>query len=344
MSDFPGMLKALLSTQLGEGPAVLATLVAVAGSSYRRPGARLLVTATGQRLGSISGGCLEEDVLLRARIVAATGQAELVTYDTSSENDLVWGVGLGCHGIVHVLLEPIPSPAPAWVHTLAARLAARRPTPLAVTWRSTDPRQLLGTQLAPTELSSQQALASPSSPTSAVFSETITPAPSLIIFGAGDDAQPLAQLAHTLSWHVTIADPRATFATAARFPTADRLIVAPAHELVARVTPEPDACAVVMTHHYVHDVPILRDLLSYDFPYIGLLGPKKRAARILADLARDGFAPTPARRTRFHAPIGLDLGADAPADVALSILAEIRAQRSGRDARPLRDRTRPIHD
>lgn len=166
----------------------------------------------------------------------------------------------------------------------------------------------------------------------------------MIIFGAGDDAQPLAQLAHTLSWHVTIADPRATFATAERFPTADLIIVAPAHELVARVAPESDAFTVVMTHHYVHDVPILRDLLSCDFPYIGLLGPKKRAARILADLAHDGFVPTPARLARFHAPIGLDLGADAPADVALSMLAEIRAQRSGRDARPLRDRARPIHD
>ena len=328
-------------TDSKRGPAVLATLVGVVGSSYRRPGARLLVTATGQRLGSISGGCLEEDVLLRARTVATTGRPELVTYDTSSENDLVWGVGLGCHGVVHVLLESIPSPAPGWVHTLAANLAARRPTPIAVTWRSTDPRQPLGTQLTPVQ---QSSLTSAPSPTFAVFHETITPAPSLIIFGAGDDAQPLAQLAHTLSWQVTIADPRTTFATAARFPTADLLIVAPAYELVARVAPEPDACAVVMTHHYVHDVPILRNLLSCDFPYIGLLGPKKRATRILADLARDGFVPNPERLACLHAPIGLDLGADAPADVALSILAEIQAQRSGRDARPLRERVRPIHE
>lgn len=331
-------------TDSRRGPAVLATLVAVVGSSYRRPGARLLVTASGQRLGSISGGCLEEDVLLRARAVAASGQPELVTYDTSSENDLVWGVGLGCHGVVQVLLEPIPSPAPAWVHTLAAQLAARRPTPLAVTWRSQDPKQPLGTQIAPSQPSPAQPPPASSASMATVFFETITPAPSLVIFGAGDDAQPLAQLAHTLSWHVTIADPRALFATGERFPSADRIVVAPAHELVARVAPEADACAVVMTHHYVHDVPILRNLLSYDFPYIGLLGPKKRATRILADLAGDGFVPTPARLARLHAPIGLDLGADAPADVALSILAEIRAHRSGRDARPLRDRARPIHD
>ncbi|MEI8088125.1 MAG: XdhC/CoxI family protein [Opitutaceae bacterium] len=344
MSDFPGIIQALLSTSSGEGTAVLATLVAVTGSSYRRPGARLLITAAGKRIGSISGGCLEEDIILRARAVATSGHPELVTYDTSSENDLVWGIGLGCHGIVHVLLEPIPTPWPTWVHSLATQLAARLPTPLAVTWRSTDPSQPLGTQLAPAEPSSQQALASQASPTSNVFFETIAPAPSLILFGAGDDAQPLAQLAQLLSWHVTIADPRASFATAARFPTASRLIVAPAHELVARVAPESEASVVVMTHHYVHDVPILSNLFSYDFPYIGLLGPKKRAARILADLAREGIIPSPEQLARFHAPIGLDLGADAPGDVALSILAEIRAQRSGRDARPLRYRANPIHD
>ena len=318
------------------GPAVLATLVAVAGSSYRRPGARLIVTATGERIGSISGGCLEEDVIARAHHVATTGRPELVTYDTSSENDLVWGVGLGCHGIVQVLLEPIPATAPAWVDMLATHLAARRPTPLAVLWRSADPAQPLGTRLA-ADL--------PTSPAdSAVFSETLTPPPALLIFGAGDDAQPLAQLAAPLGWAVTIADPRPAFATAARFPTASRLVVAPAAELVARVAPEPGALAVVMTHHYIHDVPLLRDLLPLDLPYLGLLGPKKRADRILADLARDGFTPTSAQVTALHAPVGLDLGAETPAEVALSILAEIRATLARRDARPLRDRTRPIHD
>ncbi len=318
----------------GRKPAVLATLVAVAGSSYRRPGARLLVTTGGQRIGSISGGCLEEDVLARAQTVAATGRAELVTYDTSSENDLVWGVGLGCHGVVEVLLESIPSPAPAWVDALAKNLAARRPTPLAVVWRSPSGVTPLGTRLA-TELP-------PPSPATTVFHETIMSPPALLIFGAGDDAQPLAQLAHPLGWAVTIADPRAAFATAARFPAA-RLVVAPAAELAARVAPEPGALAVVMTHHYVHDVPLLRALLPLDLAYLGLLGPRQRAERILADLARDGFSANPDQLARLHAPVGLDLGGDHPAAVALSMLAEMQAALTGRDARPLRTRTRPIH-
>jgi len=320
----------------GTGPAVLATLVAVAGSSYRRPGARLLVTADGRRLGSISGGCLEEDVLVRAGRVAASGRAELITYDTTSENDLVWGVGLGCHGVVQVLLEPVAAASAPWIEALAANLAARRPTPLAVRWQSSDPAAPLGTFLDPAPAA---ALPNPT-----VFRETVRPPPALLIFGAGDDAQPLAALADPLGWHVTVADPRPAFATAARFPTSARLVVAPAAELAARVAPEPGALAVVMTHHYIHDVPLLRALLPLDLDYVGLLGPKKRADRILADLARDGLVLTPAQRAKLHAPVGLDLGAETPAEVALSILAEIGATLTARDARPLRERTRPIHD
>jgi len=282
-------------------------------------------------VGSISGGCLEEDVLVRARRVLETGVAETVVYDTTSENDLVWGVGLGCHGVVRVVLEKLP-PRPAWVATLAENLSARRITRLAVTHRADDATRL-GTVLATDTSSSDHA----------VFLDTAAPPPALVIFGAGDDAQPLARLAHELGWYVTIADPRATFATAARFPTAEALVVGPAPELAARVSPPPDALAVVMTHHYVHDVPLLRALLPRPLAYLGLLGPKKRAERILADLARDGFAVTPEMSARLHAPVGLDLGADSPEQVALAILAEMQASLAGRSARPLRERTRPIH-
>ncbi len=321
-------------TASSEPAGVLATLVSVTGSSYRRPGARLLLTPHGTRLGSISGGCLEEDVLARATRVAATGIADLVTYDTTSENDLVWGVGLGCHGVVQVFIEKLP-PSPAWVATLAAHLRSHRPTPLAVVWRSTDP-SLLGTRLA------SEAADLPAS--CGIFLHTVPPPVRLAIFGAGDDAQPLTRLAKELGWHVTVADPRRDFTTPARFPLADALVVAPSPELVSRCALPSDALAVVMTHHYVHDVPILRDLLVRDLPYVGLLGPKKRAARILADLTADGATITPAQRARLHAPVGLDLGAETPEEVALSIVAEMRATLAARDARPLKERTRPIHD
>jgi xanthine dehydrogenase accessory factor len=312
---------------------VLATLVTVQGSSYRRPGARLLLTATGVRLGSISGGCLEEDVIAHARRVFATGRPAAVVYDTTEENELVWGVGLGCHGIVRVLIEKLP-PQPAWAMTLARHFATRQPTELVVTHAGADSAAWR------TELALPGGTPDPARQ----FRETIAPPIALVIFGAGDDAQPLARFAHELGWRVTVADPRPAFATAARFPTADGLLVAPAGELVARTAPDREALAVVMTHHYVHDVPLLRDLLPRPLAYLGLLGPRKRAEKILADLAAEGLAFTPAQRARLHAPVGLDLGADAPEQVALAIMAEMHAVLTGRDGRSLRERTRPIHE
>lgn len=327
MKELPAIVAALRATEAT--PAVLATLVSVEGSSYRRPGARLLVLPDGRRVGSISGGCLEEDVVARARNVQTTGCAETVVYDTTSENDLVWGVGLGCHGIVRVLIEKLPQ-RPAWVDTLAANFAARRPIALAVHHGEPAPQ---GTRLA-----------TPSDRADAgLFWQQIAPPTALAIFGAGDDAQPLARLAKELGWHITIADPRAAFATAARFPMADAITSTTADRLVATVNPDADGVAVVMTHHYVHDVPILRDLLARPLAYLGLLGPKKRAEKILGDLAEQGTPVSHEQRARLHAPVGLDLGADSPEQVALSILAEMQATLAGRDARPLRDRTRPIH-
>jgi xanthine dehydrogenase accessory factor len=320
---------------------VLATLVAVKGSSYRRPGARLLVTAEGLAIGSISGGCLEEDVIARARIVADSGQTELVTYDTTSENDLIWGVGLGCHGVVEVLLEKI-SPRAAWITTLASNLRGERATELATVWRnSADPA---GQSSPPLRLGSYLAAALPSLPGSAaVFFQRVRPPSSLVIFGAGNDVLPLVRFAKELGWHVTVADPRPAFATAARFPGADAIVVAPATELVTRAGPGPDALAVVMTHHYIHDLPLIRALLPRPLTYLGLLGPRQRAEKILADLARDGVELTPETRGRLHAPVGLNLGAETPAEVALAILAEMQAALAGRDARPLSELNRPIH-
>lgn len=327
MNELRSILQPLSAPAPGH---VLATLVAVAGSSYRRPGARLLLSADGLRFGSISGGCLEEDVIARARHVRETGAAEVVVYDTTSENDLVWGVGLGCHGVVHVLIEPLP-PSPSWAAELSAGLAAQQPTSLAVVWRAPAPTAL-GTRLA-RELP-------PLSDTGevAVFHDTVQPPVPLVIFGAGDDARPLARLAQELGWHVTVADPRPAFATRERFPTADALVVVSAEQLVARTMPSARAAVVVMTHHYIHDVPLLRDLLPRPLAYLGLLGPRKRAERILADLG-----VVPAAHPDLHAPVGLDLGAETPAEVALSIVAEIQATLAGRDARSLRHRAKPIH-
>ena len=205
-------------------PAVLATLVSVAGSSYRRPGARLLVRADGSRLGSVSGGCLEEDVLARAERVRASGMAEAAVYDTTAENDLVWGVGLGCHGVVRVLIEPVPTP-PAWAAAVASAAERRTRVQLIVTHEHGSPSGW-GTRLrdsvAPVE-------------SAGLFAQEFIPPPCLAIFGAGDDAIPLARLAHGLGWRVVVADPRVALNTAERFPWAENREIGPADTLVARV-------------------------------------------------------------------------------------------------------------
>jgi xanthine dehydrogenase accessory factor len=350
-------------------PAVLATLVKADGSSYRRTGARLLLRDPGPRIGSISGGCLEEDIAAHATQVLATGQPRTLVYDTTGENDLVWGAGLGCHGIVHVFLEPVAGLPPAlafiteaWTRREAAVLLTAFTGPdrtapagnifaLSETGRAWTPasphrsaahlddlarRQLHAGQSANLPLALDDAL-------SELFVELLPPPPELTVFGAGDDAQPLVRLAAELGWLVTVIDSRPAYATAARFPDASVVRVAPPHQAAATASLDRRSLVVVMTHRYLDDAPILRDLLPLSLTYLGLLGPKKRAEKILGDLAREGLTITPEMRARLHGPVGLDLGGSTPEEVSLAILAEIQAVRSSRDARPLRERTRPIH-
>ena len=372
MKELSQILNAL--DRIPPGGAVLATLVKVEGSSYRRPGARLLLLADGRHMGSISGGCLEDDVITHAREVLANGTAKTITYDTTTENDLVWGVGLGCHGVVHVFIEKLPSP-PRWADALRENFRRRKPTELAVLWREPagiPPARTFHGDATPSSRvalqprrgrrgSRAQAAPPPHSqcgisglgtylasdlapvPSDMVFYQTVPPPTALVIFGAGDDAQPLVRFAKELGWQVTIVDPRPAFATPERFPSADTVIVARPEEAPARLALGADTLAVIMTHHYRHDLPLLRALLPRPLAYLGLLGPKKRTEKILSDLATNGLALTPAMRARLHAPVGLDLGADHPGEVALAILAEMQSVLAGRDARPLRDRLKPIH-
>ena len=330
MNELQQILEILGST--GTVGGVLATLVKVEGSSYRRPGARMLLISDGRRTGSISGGCLEDDVIAHAHQVMATERPVEVTYDTTAENDLVWGVGLGCHGLVHVLIEKLPA-QPGWAATLLENIRRRVPTELATVWQGPEGTSL-GTFLAD---------GLPPEPAVGVFRQIIQPPVALAVFGAGDDAQPLVRFANALGWQVTVVDPRPALATQARFPGADATVVARPEEVTARVNVGADSLAVIMTHHYRHDLPLLRVLLPRPLAFLGLLGPKKRAERLLSDLAADGLAVTPEMRARLHAPVGLDLGANNAEEVALAILAEMQATLAGRDGHPLRERLGPIH-
>ncbi len=362
-------LKAHASLARLPGGCGIATVAAVEGSSYRRPGARLVLTPDGTRIGSISGGCLEEDLLIHLRQVRENGNARSLVYDTTEENDLIWGVGLGCHGRVTLLLERVETTPPglAFVHHAAGvqRMGAVLATvydgepgiPLGAclalaadgrSWHTAEPAAWVD----PLRETAAAALARglsdwltftdlPGRP--CVFFEYIAPPPRLVVLGAGDDAGPLARFATDLGWSVTVADPRAAFATRERFPSAENVVVAPPTDLTRLVSFDERTFAVVMTHHYVHDLPYLRGLLPLRLPYVGLLGPRKRAEKLLADLRAEGIDVTPAMHAALHAPVGLDLGGDTPEAVALSMLAEMQAILQGRDAAPLRLRTLPIH-
>jgi xanthine dehydrogenase accessory factor len=323
----------ILRQASGDSPCVLATLVDVRGSSYRRPGARMLFLADGRRIGGISGGCLEDDLAIHAGRVLDSGTPQVVTYDTTNEEDLVWGVGLGCHGVVSILIEKLQPYSP-WVGSLVKNLQSGVPTSVAVVWQGPD-ATALGTCLA----DNLPRMA----PETGVFRQTVEPPPALVVFGAGDGVRPLVHFAKDLGWAVTVVDPRAALATKDRFPEADAVIVGRIGKTPSNLALDARTFAVIMTHHYVHDLPLLRTLLPRPLAYLGLLGSRRRAEKILADLAAGGLAITPDMRSRLHAPVGLDLGADGPEEVALAILAEMKATLAGRDARPLRERSGPIH-
>ena len=332
MSEIRAILR-LLAAHPGS-PAVLATLVSVEGSSYRKPGARLLWLPEGVRAGSISGGCLEEDLLERARRVLETGRAETALYDTTAENDLVWGTGTGCDGRAKVLLERLPAGRPRWCRVLQANHEARRDTALAVVHGA-------ATGLAP---GTRLAADLPAGTEGALVFHDTVPAPlPLVIVGAGDDAQPLVRLAAELGWHVTVVDSRPAYATPERFPGAAAVVAAPPASAVESAPIGSRASVVVMTHRYRDDAVLLRSLLPKPLAYLGLLGPRHRTQRLLAEIEAGGLTVTDDMRARLHAPVGLDLGGTTPETVALSILAEIQARLAGRQPVFLRDRPGPIH-
>ncbi len=349
--------------------AVLATVVGVSGSTYRRPGARMLLVPEGRLAGSVSGGCLEGDLVKKAQWQTRSGPA-LVTYDsTDADDDVVWGFGLGCNGVVQVLLERVSPHAPGPLRLLQAVLRDQKPGVIA-TVISEDVRSLgerllllpdgnrertLADAALPAQIeadaqdvlmaqkSDTRSYALPNGTNAVVFLEAVLPPLPLVIFGTGHDALPLVRFAKELGWHVTVADTRAASARPERFPQADRVLAGSAEAVCAEIRLTARTMAVVMTHNYPDDKRVLRALLASPVSYIGQLGPKARTERLLAEISDDGFAVTEDHRNRLHGPVGLDLGADTPEQIALAIIAEIQAVSARRGGGLLRDRRDPLH-
>jgi xanthine/CO dehydrogenase XdhC/CoxF family maturation factor len=330
----------------GEG-LVLVTVMAVEGSVYRGAGARMIVSANGETVGAVSGGCLEADIIARAPDVLSAGRAELVRYDTRASDDAVLGLGMGCQGIIDLLLEPLAGATLDDAIAVYARLAARRDAVTLVTLlnpESGDPP--VGTRLMLGEAGDVIAGdASLLERERGIAREVIRPAIQLVICGGGTDAVPLARLAKLMGWHVTVIDHRSSFAAPARFPDADAIVCAnlvhDASALTNRVVIEARTMAVVMAHSASHDRAYLGAMLDAGAGYIGVLGPRRRTMELLGTrIPASGDELPPG----VHSPVGLDLGAETPDEIALSIVAEIAAVSAGRRAGMLRDRSGPIHD
>ncbi len=352
---------------------VLATVVNVAGSAYRRPGARMLIAADGHTVGSVSGGCLERDVLNHAQRVLQTNKPRMVTYDAMSGDDIVWEFNLGCKGIVDVLIEPLPTKANIdLLAFLADCLSMRHRGIVATLFTVEGPvKATIGNRLM---LSGQrpaihdignddlaEAIGSDSRRALAVgrstikryelatgcaqvFIEIVQPPVPLVVFGAGYDAVPIVRLAKELGWHVTVVDPRPGHAIRTRFPLADELIVCRPEEVCTRIALDQGTVAVVMTHNFLHDAELLRALVSSPLRYLGLLGPKQRAQRLLDGVREQGVVLNQSRLGRIYGPMGLDIGADTPDEIALAVIAEIQAVLTGRLGGMLRKRERPLHE
>ncbi|HTU46594.1 MAG TPA: XdhC family protein [Bryobacteraceae bacterium] len=316
------------SERAGES-AVLATVVRTAGSSYRLPGARLLLTRTGQRAGSVSGGCLEDDLVKKAWWLTESGPV-IRRYDTTPDGEIAAAYGLGCNGIIHVLLERV-TPGHAEILDLLREVRATRCARTIA--HVLEPAARAGERIlldSPDALGLHDVQA---------FVETLAPPVHLLIFGAGDDAVPLADLAKFVGWRVSVYDGRAHYARKEKFPRVDELIVRPPAESAANVPIDPWTVAVLMSHSYRQDLEALRELSTKPLRYLGILGPRKRSSELLANAGLDPVRLTPA----LHSPMGLDIGADGPHQVALAVIAEIQATLNGREGGLLREGRGSIH-
>jgi xanthine/CO dehydrogenase XdhC/CoxF family maturation factor len=348
----------------------LATVVHLEGSAYRRPGARMLVTEDGKLTGAISGGCLEGDALRKAQLVMVQKKPMLVTYDTTDEDDAKLGVGLGCNGIISILIEPVDPEDENNPINYLKTIAAKRQAAMLVTLFSLDKRaDQPGTCLLITETSdiktalptgelqlmlvadAKEALGQHfsitkeygvESPLTAFF-EMVSPALSLVIFGAGNDTMPLVKIAYVLGWETTVVDGRPNYATAQRFPAADRIIIAKPEHAMSQLVFDRYSVALLMTHNYNYDITALRLLLPLRLPYIGALGPRKKLERMYDELREQGVAVTKEQSANVFGPTGLDVGAETADEIALSIIAEIKAVLANRTGGSLRDKAETIH-
>ncbi len=332
---------------------VLGTVIATAGSTYRKPGAMMLITHDSSYHGLISGGCLEADLASHAKEVFADGKTRNVCYDMSQGDDFAWGLGLGCDGVIHLMLQRLEGNTGfGFFETLDQAWKANKNGLLSLITASGDPNYSAGNYAlhcgAEFSNGDLSLMSSMHSPEGSLFSEghdmsrrywqdtidtsqgnidllliPIMPPPAILICGAGHDALPVARLAVEMGWRCTIVDHRPGFARTDRFPNSCEIRVLQPDELSKHIQLDHIDAAVLMTHHLGHDRSYLSQVVEATVSYIGLLGPRARRDRLLDEIGAKGV--------HVHGPAGLDIGAEMPESIALAIIAEIHAFLNRRD-------------
>jgi len=350
----------------------LATVVHVDGSSYRRPGARMLVTDEGRLTGAISGGCLEGDALQKALFALSRRKSMLVTYDTMDEDDARLGVGIGCNGVIRVLFEPIDPDDPknpiellklivaesqrAVLVTLFSLNNKRLPQPgTCLLWKSgkliSSGKEdgewkdvlLLDVKRVMTEKASAFRNYVSATHELTAFIEFVRPAVSVVIIGAGNDVVPLVKMADVLGWKTTVVDGRPSLARPERFVPSCQVLVSKPERVLERVAVDEDTVFLLMTHNYNYDLAMLKVLIRENVAYIGSLGPRQKLDRMLEEIREAGITVTGEQLEHIYGPSGLEIGAETPEEIALSILAEIKAVLAKKEGRSLRKNESVIH-
>lgn len=369
MKEFKNIVNQYQKIDFQRRKAALATVVKVRGSSYRSPGARMLITDDGRWVGSISGGCLEGDALRKARQVMLSGEPRLVTYDTTEEGNSM-GIGLGCNGVIDVLIEPIDENATSNpVTRLRQFIGSETMSVMATVFKADGQKNVslaeqlwldhqgdLQGQLRDHELqeciekdlvkvmnSRKPAVKSYRDDCIEVFMEIIEPVIDLLVFGGGFDARPVVDLAKTMGWDVTVIDECIAHVAPVNFPSADKVMFCKREQVTEEVRIKPYSAAVLMSHSYEYDLHVLKRILSSGLNYIGILGPAKRSAKMFEELENEGIKLDTGLRSVIHSPVGLDIGAETPEEIALSVISEIQAKFTNRSGGFLKYRKAPIH-
>ncbi|WP_128906345.1 XdhC family protein [Halorubrum amylolyticum] len=357
---------------LDERNAVLATVVAVEGSAYRRPGAKMVIVDDGDGVGSITAGCLEDEVLELATQVLADSEPRIKRFDLTGDDD-VWGLGVGCNGVIDILLEPLDDRYRPVVDAYQRGEDTAVLTVLTAddgrldlgdrafgfsTARSDEPDLRFETtawpewileELSPTaELlvgrdKSDSVTVERDGETVEVFVDSVTSPPELIVFGSGHDVAPVASLAKRVDFRVTVASFRGAAAEESRFPAADRVLSTSPSAVRETLSFDENTYAVVMTHNFVDDRIVLEELLETPIEYVGLMGPRKRFEEMQTEFSEEGRTFSESELERIYTPAGLDLGGGTPFHISQSIVAELTAIHHDRDPQHLKEREGTIH-